>query len=138
MTKLVVAGGLQDRHGRWLVQRRPEGKPFAGLWEFPGGKVEASETPEQALTRELHEELGIEADADTVMPLAFSTAKVRPHGLVLLFYHVLQWRGEPLPLHATAYCWATLSELRMLAMPAPDLPLIDAIAQRWPTLSHGA
>lgn len=138
MTLLVVAGGLHDRHGRWLVQQRPEGKPFAGLWEFPGGKIDPGETPERALGRELKEELGIDADPVGVTPLAFSTGLIGKGPLVLLLYRVSRWAGEPYPLHATALRWVSLAELQTLPMPLPDLPLVEAIAQRWPTPLHGA
>ncbi len=138
MVMLVVAGGLRSHDGCWLVQQRPEGKPLAGLWEFPGGKIDAGETPERALARELHEELGIRADVANIKPIAFSTGTAGELPLVLLFFVVSPWRGEPKALHAASLRWASPDELQRLPMPEPDRPLVDAIIARWPTPSHEA
>ncbi|MES2096243.1 MAG: (deoxy)nucleoside triphosphate pyrophosphohydrolase, partial [Pseudomonadota bacterium] len=91
---LVVAAALTDRRGRVLVAERPQGKEFAGLWEFPGGKVEPGETPKAALARELHEELGIGIDAAHCAPVTFASEPRGQRRLVLLLYRVRDWRGE--------------------------------------------
>lgn len=126
---LVVAAALVDRDGRVLVQRRPAGKAMAGLWEFPGGKVEAGETPEAALVRELAEELGIVVRADALVPLTFASAPVGDRHLLLLLYLCHAWTGEPQALDATAIAWHRPAALHTLAMPpadAPFIPLLEA------------
>jgi 8-oxo-dGTP diphosphatase len=135
---LVTAAGLQDDQGRWLVQQRPEGKSLAGLWEFPGGKVDAGETPEAALVRELGEELGIVASPSALVPLLFSAGRAGDTPLVLLFYRVIAWSGDVQPIHASQLLWATADELASLPMPEPDLPLVAAIRKGWPSLLHGS
>src|SRR5690349_21655292 len=119
---LVVAAALIDGEGRVLVQQRPPGKPMAGLWEFPGGKVEPGEVPDAALARELREELGIELDAAALEPLTFASEPLGGRHLVLLLYTLREWRGVPEPHHATALRWVTPAELRGLEMPPADLP----------------
>jgi 8-oxo-dGTP diphosphatase len=121
---LVVAALLRDARGRTLVQRRPLATSMAGLWEFPGGKVEPGETPEAALVRELHEELGIVVQVGDVMPLTFASAPLDNRHLVLLLYEVGTWQGDPHPHHADALQWAGLGELDALAMPPADQPLV--------------
>ena len=121
---LVVAAALIDRDGRVLVQQRPPGKPMAGLWEFPGGKVEPGELPEAALVRELIEELGIALDSADLTPLTFASEPLGERRLMLLLYTLRDWRGEPAPRHATALRWVKPGELRGLAMPPADLPFI--------------
>lgn len=127
----VVAAALVNAAGEVLVQRRPTGKAHGGLWEFPGGKVEAGESPEQALIRELDEELAIEVDADALEPAAFATGPSADRHLVLLLYVIRRWRGEPRPAAADAIAWHLPAELRGLLMPPADLPLIDAL-ERFP------
>lgn len=126
---LVVAAAMIDAEGRVLVQRRPAGTPMAGLWEFPGGKVEAGEVPEAALTRELEEELGIAVNAADLIPCAFASESLGERHLLLLLYLVRTWRGEPEAKHAEALQWVRPSELRDLAMPPADIPLIAALEQ---------
>lgn len=126
-TILVVAAALIANDGRVLVQRRPAGKAMAGLWEFPGGKVDSGETPEAALVRELHEELGIAVQSDTLIPVTFASADIATGRLVLLLYRVENWIGEPAALHADALLWAFPAELERLPMPTPDVPLVAAI-----------
>jgi 8-oxo-dGTP diphosphatase len=120
----VVAAGLVDGDGRVLVQRRPPGKPMAGLWEFPGGKVEPGEVPEAALARELAEELGIAVAADALTPAAFASEALGERHLVLLLYLAREWSGTPEPRHASALKWVRAAELYGLDMPPADVPLI--------------
>lgn len=124
---LVVAAALVDETGRVLVQRRPAGKPMAGLWEFPGGKVEPGELPEAALARELKEELDIAAGADKLVPCAFASESLGARHLLLLLYTLREWSGEPVAQHADALLWVQPAELRGLAMPPADIPLIDLL-----------
>jgi 8-oxo-dGTP diphosphatase len=131
---LVVAAALRIPDGRVLVQRRPAGKSMAGLWEFPGGKIDAGETPEAALVRELREELGIAVSINALIPVTFASADIAAGRLVLLLYRIETWVGEPEPLHADALLWAHPDELERLAMPPADIPLVAAI-RALPSLS---
>jgi 8-oxo-dGTP diphosphatase len=124
---LVVAAALVDADGRVLVQRRPEGKPMAGLWEFPGGKVEPGETPEAALVRELGEELGIETWGSCLAPAAFASEPLGARHLILLLYVCRKWRGIPQPLHCPELRWVRPLELHGLEMPPADRPLIGLL-----------
>lgn len=124
---IVVAVALTDRNGLILVQQRPTGKSLAGLWEFPGGKVEVGETPEAALIRELAEELGIAVDAAHLQPLSFVSHPADDRHLLMLLYRARQWKGHPQPLEAKALQWVPLDGLRALAMPPADIPLIDVL-----------
>ena len=130
---VVVAAALIDAAGRVLMQRRPLGKAHAGLWEFPGGKVEAGESPQAALARELHEELGIVvADADLV-PSGFAVDRTT----VLLLFACRHWGGEPSALEADAMCWDVPARLAHLPMPPLDIPLVQQLARgRDPTGDH--
>lgn len=124
---LVAAAALIDADGRILVQQRPPGKAMAGLWEFPGGKIESGETPEAALTRELAEELG-------VVPLAlqaatFASAPVGNRHLLMPLYLCRHWTGDPEPRHASALKWVTLEDMRVLPMPPADYPLIPLLTR---------
>ncbi len=124
----VVAVALIDREGRVLVQRRPAGKMMAGLWEFPGGKVEPGETPEAALIRELAEELGIAIDLAGLEPAAFASEPLAGRHLLLLLYICRAWEGTPRALHADALLWCSPDGLYDLEMPPADLPLIGRLA----------
>lgn len=126
---IVSAAALIDTDGRILVQRRPAGGAMAGLWEFPGGKIENGETPEAALIRELQEELALHVEAQDIMPLTFASAKVGDRQLLLLLYAVRRWRGEAQALFADAIRWVTPEEMRALDMPPADLPFIDVLEQ---------
>ena len=123
----VVAAALVDSSGRVLVQRRPPGKQLAGLWEFPGGKVEPGERPEAALVRELAEELGIAVAPDDLTPLTFASEPLAGRHLLLLLYVCREWHGEPRPLDATAIAWHLPPALGALAMPPADRPFIAAL-----------
>jgi 8-oxo-dGTP diphosphatase len=123
----VVAVALVDADGRLLVQQRPEGKPMAGLWEFPGGKIDPGETPERALIRELHEELGIDVEQACLAPAAFASEPLGDRHLLLLLYICRKWRGTPEARHATALRWVRPVELHRLEMPPADRPLIGLL-----------
>ena len=123
----VVAAALVDASGRVLVQQRPAGTTIAGLWEFPGGKIEPGETPEAALIRELDEELGIAVRAGALVPLTFASEALGERHLVLLLYLCRAWEGEPRPLDAAALRWCVPGALRDLAMPPADLPFVAAL-----------
>lgn len=124
---IVVAAALVDRDGRLLVQQRPEGKPMAGLWEFPGGKLESGETPEAALIRELNEELAIDVDHSCLAPACFASDMLGDRHLLLLLYICRKWRGSPIAQHARALRWLRPLELHTLEMPPADKPLIGLL-----------
>lgn len=123
----VVAGLLIDADGRVLVQKRPQGRSMAGLWEFPGGKLEAGETPESALVRELQEELGIDTHESCLAPAAFASEPLDDKHLLLLLFACRKWHGIAQPLHAEALKWVRPVELFGLDMPPADRPLIGII-----------
>lgn len=124
---VVVAAALIDRDGRLLVQQRPEGLSMAGLWEFPGGKLEPGETPEQALIRELGEELAINVDHACLAPACFASDMLGDRHLLLLLYVCRKWRGTPVAQHASALRWVRPVELHGLDMPPADKPLIGLL-----------
>ncbi|MFS2111457.1 (deoxy)nucleoside triphosphate pyrophosphohydrolase, partial [Sphingomonas sp. Sphisp140] len=124
---LVVAAALIDGEGRVLLQQRPPGKPMAGLWEFPGGKIEPGESPESALARELHEELGITLSGEDLRPIAFASEPLAGRHLLLLLYTLRIWQGEPQAHHATELRWVTPAAMRDLPMPPADVPLVEAL-----------
>mgnify|MGYP001556215033 CR=1 FL=1 len=126
-TLVVVAAALVDRDGRLLVQQRPQGKPMAGLWEFPGGKIEPGETPERALIRELGEELAIDVDHACLAPACFASDMLGEKHLLLLLYVCRKWRGTPVAQHASALRWVRPVELHALEMPPADEPLIGLL-----------
>lgn len=123
----VVAAALTDGAGRVLVQQRPPGRQMAGLWEFPGGKLEPGETPEAALVRELAEELGITLAPADLTPATFASAPLGDRHLLLLLYVCRTWTGEPQALDAVALRWATPDEMRVLPMPLADAPFVDVL-----------
>lgn len=121
---LVVAAAMVDPDGRVLLAQRPEGKNLAGLWEFPGGKLEEGETPEAALVRELREELGVETEASCLAPIAFASHTYETFHLLMPLFALRKWAGTPRPLEAAALAWARPNEMRDYPMPPADLPLI--------------
>jgi 8-oxo-dGTP diphosphatase len=123
----VVAVALIDGDGRVLVQQRPAGKPMAGLWEFPGGKIEPGETPEGALIRELGEELGIDVEAACLAPAAFASEALGDRHLLLLLYICRKWSGVVTAHHAAALKWVRPVALHGLDMPPADKPLIGLL-----------
>jgi 8-oxo-dGTP diphosphatase len=120
----VVAAALVGENGRVLLQQRAPDRAMAGLWEFPGGKVEEGELPESALVRELREELGIEIAPADLVPACFASAPNGDRHMLLLLYLCRRWRGEPKPLDACALRWERPNGMRRLAMPPADAPLI--------------
>jgi len=125
----VVAAALVDAAGRVLLQRRPPGKAHAGLWEFPGGKVDAGENPEAALVRELAEELGLAADPAALEPVTFASVEGEEHHLLLLLYRVRRWTGTPEPRVADALAWVAPADMAALPMPPADVPLVAALGR---------
>jgi 8-oxo-dGTP diphosphatase len=123
----VVAAALADERGRVLLQQRAPGRAMAGLWEFPGGKVEEGELPERALARELREELGIDIALTDLAPACFASAPNGGCHMILLLYLCRRWRGAPRPLDASALRWEAPAAMRALAMPPADAPLIDLL-----------
>ncbi len=124
---LVAAVALVDAAGRVLLARRPDGKAMAGLWEFPGGKIEAGETPEAALVRECHEELGIRIAPDDLAALCFASHGYPDFHLLMPLYLCRRWQGEPTPREGQRTVWAAAHELAGYAMPAADLPLVAVV-----------
>lgn len=124
---LVSAVALIDRDGRVLLAQRPEGKSMAGLWEFPGGKVEKGESPEAALVRELHEELGIETWDSCLAPLTFASHKYEYFHLLMPLYACRKWSGIVQPKEGQTLKWVAARDLSKYPMPAADLPLIPIL-----------
>ncbi len=124
---LVVACALVDADNRVLVTQRPEGKQLAGLWEFPGGKLEPGERPEPALIRELHEELGLTIREACLAPLTFASHAYDDFHLLMPLYICRRWEGFPVPREAQAMKWMRPGKLRELPMPPADEPLIPAL-----------
>ena len=125
--KLVVACALVDIDGRVLIVKRPPGKSMAGLWEFPGGKVEKGERPEQALIRELKEEISIDVTANCLAPLTFNSHSYEDFHLLMPLYVCRKWVGQIVLNEATDSKWLKPNELRNLDMPEADVPLIAVI-----------
>ncbi len=123
----VVAIALVDRDGRILVQQRPQGKALAGLWEFPGGKMEPGESPEAALVREIEEELGIVISEACLAPASFSSVALDDRHLLLLLFVCRKWQGEPKAIEAAALRWLRPVEMHALPMAPADRPLIGLI-----------
>ena len=121
---LVVACALIDADGRVLIAERPPGKAMAGFWEFPGGKVEAGETPEQALIRELLEELGVVVREACLAPLTFASHAYAEFHLLMPLYLCRRWEGQVSARHHTRLAWARPNKLRDYPMPPADEPLI--------------
>lgn len=124
---LVSAVALIDADGRVLLAQRPEGKSLAGLWEFPGGKVEPGESPEAALIRELHEELGIATWQSCLAPLTFASHAYADFHLLMPLFACRRWQGTPQSREGQALAWVRPQELRNYPMPPADLPLIPIL-----------
>ncbi|MFD1745167.1 8-oxo-dGTP diphosphatase MutT [Rhizobium helianthi] len=121
---LVAACALVDADGRILLAQRPEGKSLAGLWEFPGGKVEAGETPEETLVRELEEELGIKTKVPCLAPLTFASHTYEDFHLLMPLYVCRRFEGIPVGREGQAIKWVRTAQLRDYPMPPADEPLI--------------
>ena len=126
-TILVSAAALIDPDGRVLLAQRPEGKSMAGLWEFPGGKVEPGETPEAALIRELHEELGIETWESCLAPLTFASHSYEDFHLLMPLFACRKWQGIVTGREGQTLAWARPNRLRDYPMPPADIPLIPIL-----------
>jgi len=126
-TVLVSAVSLIDRDGRVLLAQRPEGKSMAGLWEFPGGKIEPGETPEKALIRELQEELGIDTWASCLAPLTFASHTYEDFHLLMVVFACRKWEGTPKPRESQKLAWVRVNDLRNYQMPPADKPLIPVL-----------
>lgn len=126
-TLLVVAVALIDADGRVLLAQRPPGKSLAGLWEFPGGKVEAGETPEAALIRELREELAIDTWASCLAPLTFASHSYPDFHLLMPLFACRRWQGIARPCEGQTLAWVRPNALRDYPMPPADLPLIPIL-----------
>ncbi|CAM3284856.1 8-oxo-dGTP diphosphatase MutT [Asticcacaulis taihuensis] len=123
-TILVVAAALVDSDGRVLIAQRPEGKQLAGLWEFPGGKVEPGETPETALIRELEEELGIVVKQACLAPFVFASHTYETFHLLMPLYLIRRWEGEPESKEHKALKWVRPNDMGQYPMPPADDPLV--------------
>lgn len=121
---LVSACALVDADRRVLIAQRPEGKAMAGLWEFPGGKLEEDETPEAALIRELEEELGVVTKTACLAPLSFVSHSYETFHLLMTLYVCRRWQGNPVAKEHVALKWVRPQALRDFAMPPADEPLI--------------
>jgi len=126
---LVAACALIDADGRVLIAQRPSGKPMAGLWEFPGGKVEQGEQPEACLIRELKEELGITVKEACLAPLTFASHAYPDFHLLMPLYVCRRWEGTVTATEGQQLAWVKPNRLRDYAMPPADVPLISHLMQ---------
>jgi 8-oxo-dGTP diphosphatase len=124
---LVVACALVDTDRRVLIAQRPQGKPLAGLWEFPGGKVDPGERPEQTLIRELHEEIGIIVKEACLAPLSFASYAYEDFHLLMPLYICRRWDGEVIAREGQKLAWVRANKLRGYPMPPADIPLIPPL-----------
>jgi len=121
---LVAAVALIDVDQRVLLAQRPPGKSMAGLWEFPGGKVDPGETPEEALIRELAEELGIDTTTSCLAPLAFASHGYEEFHLLMPLFACRKWQGTPQAREGQALRWVRVADLHLYPMPPADMPLV--------------
>ncbi len=127
---LVSAVAMVDRDGRVLLAQRPPGKAMAGLWEFPGGKIDCGETPEQALKRELREELGIETWESCLAPLTFASHSYPDFHLLMPLFVCRKWQGHPTARENQSLAWVRPARLTEYPMPPADVPLV-AMLRDW-------
>ncbi len=125
----VVAAALTNEKGEILLQKRPADAQMGGLWEFPGGKVDEGESPENALARELEEELGVIVDPQHLAPLTFASEPLGGRNLVLLLYRCIHWRGTPKAFYASDIQWALPKDMPALPMPPADYPLVRRLQE---------
>lgn len=123
----VVACALLDSDNRILLAQRPEGKSLAGLWEFPGGKMESGERPEQTLIRELKEEINVTVKEECLSPLAFASHAYEDFQLFIPLWICRRWQGPEMPLEGQKLAWVRAKDLRDYPMPPADLPLIPML-----------
>ena len=126
-TVLVVAAALIDTDGRVLIAQRPSNKSMAGLWEFPGGKINEGEKPENALVRELNEELGINTWRSCLAPLSFASYTYNDFHLLMPLFVCRKWEGTATPMEGQVLKWVDKNNLKNHSMPPADIPLISAI-----------
>ena len=126
---LVAAVALIDADGRVLLSQRPEGKTLAGLWEFPGGKIETGERPETALIRELKEELGIDVAESCLAPLTFASHAYSDFHLLMPLYVCRRWKGQVQAIEGQTLKWVRAKDMRSYSMPPADLPLIPHLEE---------
>jgi 8-oxo-dGTP diphosphatase len=124
---LVAAAVLLDGEGRVLLAQRPQGKNLAGLWEFPGGKIEAGERPEAALARELQEELGIQVDPADFEPMAFASHGYADFHLLMPLWKTNKWAGTPQSNEGQALAWVAIEAIDGYEMPPADIPLVNTL-----------
>ena len=126
----IVSAALIDPRGHVLLQQRPKGKAMAGLWEFPGGKIAAGETPEAALCRELEEELGIAVAASDLVAFGFASHRYDSFHILLLLWACRRWQGTPTPRESQAIAWVAPAQMSDYPMPAADAPLVTLLRER--------
>lgn len=122
---IPVSTGLLRQNNQILVGQRPQEGSLPGIWEFPGGKIELGETPEQALARELHEELSIHAEVGRLIHA--TTHSYNDVGIILTFYEVNYWKGQPKPVHHTDIKWVSINDLASIDLPEANLKVISQI-----------
>ena len=127
-TVLVSAAILIDQAGRILLAQRPPGRSFSGMWEFPGGKVESGESPEEALCRELKEELSVSVQTEDLWAYRFVSHAYDDFHLVMVVYSVRKWEGEVIPLEGQRFSWVKPADLLSYPTPPADLPLFKLLA----------
>jgi 8-oxo-dGTP diphosphatase len=124
---VIPAIALVDTDGRILLAKRPDNKPMAGLWEFPGGKIEKDETPEQALMREIDEELGVNTLQSCLAPVSFASHTYDEFHLLLLLYICRRWQGRPAPREGGELAWVNPLQLRRYEMPPANKEFISVL-----------
>lgn len=125
----VAAAAIIDAQGKILLAQRPEGKSMAGLWEFPGGKIEQGETPEVALARELDEELKLKVAPESLKAFTFASHSYENFHLLMPLYIVRQWSGSPEPAEGQTLAWVDVHDLHTYPAPAADIPLFDFLVR---------
>ena len=126
----IVCVALIDNAGKILLQQRPPGKPMAGLWEFPGGKIAAGESPEAALCRELAEELALQVEEAALTPFGFASHRYESFHILLLLYICRRWSGAPQAREGQVIAWVAPDKMRDYPMPAADEPLVTLLHER--------